>query len=115
MSQQTYFPRVPTVRSRVDGIFDLDCANNELYSYCLHIVTVCACAEVEVHTLSKRWQHPMAEIPGGGHITRGDHFAPLSPMLDSGHLLHVVPRPTDNNNKQVCEIYVAYAVGPTSL
>ena len=48
-----------------------DCANNELYSRCLHIVTVCACAEVEVPTLSKRWQHPMAEISGGAILPEG--------------------------------------------
>ena len=65
MSQQTYFPRVPTVRSGVGEYLIFDCANNEIYSRCLHIVTVCACAEVEVSTLSNRWQHHMADISGG--------------------------------------------------
>ena len=57
-----------------------DCADNELYSHCLHIVTVCACAEVEVHTLLKRWQHPMAEISSGAILPEGA-ILPHSPLL----------------------------------
>ena len=30
--------------------------------------------------------------------------------LDGGHLLHVVPRPTAATYKQVCEVYITYAV-----
>ena len=60
-----------------------DCANNELYSRCLHIVTVCACAEVEVPTLSQRWQHPMAEISGGAILPEGA-IIPHSPLHGIG-------------------------------
>ena len=60
-----------------------DCANNELYSRCLHIVTLGACAEVEVPTLSKRWQHHMAEISGGAILPEGA-IIPHSPLHTQG-------------------------------
>ena len=71
-----------------------DCANNEVYSHCLHSLTTCACAELEVpiHTCQKDGSAIWLKFQEGPHYLGGGILphSPLSLVDQNLYLIHNV-------------------------